>query len=63
MKKHLNKPIVMTLTRIAALGTLALLVDVSPVFAATLSRAFGARGCGFGGRVERSSPGVLKTLP
>jgi len=39
MKKHLKKPIVTTLTRIAALGTLALLVDVSPVFAATLSRS------------------------
>ena len=44
MKKHLSKPIVMTLTRIAALGALALLVDVSPVFAATLSRSVDVSG-------------------
>jgi hypothetical protein len=44
MKKHLKKPIVTTLTRIAALGTLALLVDVSPVFAATLSRSVDVSG-------------------
>lgn len=44
MKKHFNKPKVMALTRIAALGTLAFLVDVSPVFAATLSRSVDVSG-------------------